>query len=585
MSLRIAAGFTLPLDAATQTFGILAKRRVGKTYTASVVAEEMAKANIPFVVLDPTGAWWGLRSSADGKKPGIPVVILGGEHGDVPLERGGGAVAADLVVDFPGFYVLDLVGFESGAAQDAFVTGFLERLYRRKAQTPTPLHIFIDEADSFAPQRPGRDQLKMLGAVEAIVRRGGIRGIGTTLISQRAAVVNKNVLTQLDCLIALQVTGPQDQKAIREWVAQDGTPEQVKAMMDSLASLDRGEAWVWSPGWLGAFQLIKVRERRTFNSSATPEVGKTAIVPVKLADVDLEAVRSRMAATIEKQAADDPKKLRARIAELEREYRQLAIAKADALPERVEVPVEVRVEVPVPALTDADREMLRRTAAELTAAVERINKALTANTGPIVKALRDFSASVPVQSSAAAMAIDAAKPRPTTPVIAPRPDLEVDAPLKAGARRMLDVMARQHPFVLTRAQLATLTGIKVTGGTYGTYLSNLRAKGLVTVEGQRLHITEAGLAEAGVEPGNPMTADEVREEWRGRLKAGERAMFDALAAAYPYGLSRDALADAVGIVVTGGTFGTYLSKLRSNGLAVVEGGIVTMTDTGMGVNA
>jgi len=49
------------------------------------------------VVVDPKGDWWGIRSSADGK-PWPADVILGGEHGDVPLEVGGGELVAHLVV-------------------------------------------------------------------------------------------------------------------------------------------------------------------------------------------------------------------------------------------------------------------------------------------------------------------------------------------------------------------------------------------------------------------------------------------------------------------------------------------------------
>ena len=39
--LRISPDLVLPLEAVTDTFGILAKRGVGKTYTASVLAEEL----------------------------------------------------------------------------------------------------------------------------------------------------------------------------------------------------------------------------------------------------------------------------------------------------------------------------------------------------------------------------------------------------------------------------------------------------------------------------------------------------------------------------------------------------------------
>ena len=66
----------LPINAATKTFAILAKRGAGKSYTAAVMAEEFAKANIPFVVFDPIDVWWGLRLAADGKGKGLPVVSV-----------------------------------------------------------------------------------------------------------------------------------------------------------------------------------------------------------------------------------------------------------------------------------------------------------------------------------------------------------------------------------------------------------------------------------------------------------------------------------------------------------------------------
>lgn len=73
--LHIGQDFDLPLEAVTQTFAILAKRGVGKTYTAKVLTEEMLKAGQQVVVIDPIGVWWGLRSSADGIAPGLPSML------------------------------------------------------------------------------------------------------------------------------------------------------------------------------------------------------------------------------------------------------------------------------------------------------------------------------------------------------------------------------------------------------------------------------------------------------------------------------------------------------------------------------
>lgn len=343
--LHVSKELALPLDAATQTFAFLAKRRVGKTYAASVLAEEMHEHGLPWVALDPTGAWWGLRAGADGRAKGLPVVIVGGAHGDVPLERGAGAVIADLVVDHPGWYVLDFSLTESGAAACQFAADFADRLYRAKARQTAPLHVFVDEADQFIPQRPQPGEQRMLGAWEALVRRGGVRGLGVSLITQRAAVLNKNVLTQVECLFILQTTGPQDRAAVLDWAKGHGTREQVEQLDASMASLGRGRAWVWSPSWLDIFQQVTIRERRTFNSSGTPEVGSRRLTHPAFAPVDLEALKGRIASTIEQAKANDPKLLKARIAELERLLAKMPEPKV----ERVEVSV----------LTDADRELLQ----------------------------------------------------------------------------------------------------------------------------------------------------------------------------------------------------------------------------------
>ena len=81
MDMDISLGsIKIPINAATKTFAILAKRGAGKSYTGAVLAEEFAKVNIPFVVFDPIDVWWELRLAADGKGKGLPVVVFGLEH-------------------------------------------------------------------------------------------------------------------------------------------------------------------------------------------------------------------------------------------------------------------------------------------------------------------------------------------------------------------------------------------------------------------------------------------------------------------------------------------------------------------------
>ena len=234
--------------------------------------------------------------------------------------------------------VLDLSLLRKGD-QTRFMTDFAERLYHRKGKLTerSPLHLILDEADAFAPQRPMHGQERMLGAIDEIVRRGRARGLGVTLITQRSAAINKDVLTQIEVLIAMRTISPQDRKAIEAWIEVHGTLEQQKELMASLPSLPRGTAWVWSPGWLDLFKKVEIRKRETFDSSATPKVGDKIAAPRRFAEVDLEGIRSKMAATIEKAHAEDPKALRQKIASLEAELRKAQAAKPAA--EVKEVPV------------------------------------------------------------------------------------------------------------------------------------------------------------------------------------------------------------------------------------------------------
>jgi uncharacterized protein len=110
-ALQISREFSLPAEAVSETCAVLAKRGTGKTSPAAVMVEEVLKAALQVVVVDPVGVWRDLRASADGPGEGLPIVILGGDDGDVPLDVSVGELIADLVVDEGLSVVLDLATF------------------------------------------------------------------------------------------------------------------------------------------------------------------------------------------------------------------------------------------------------------------------------------------------------------------------------------------------------------------------------------------------------------------------------------------------------------------------------------------
>lgn len=570
VGLNISKEVTLPLDFVTKTVAILAQRRKGKTHTASVIAEEMVGAGIPFVVLDPTGAWHGLRSGPDGTSVGLPVVILGGQHGDIPIERSAGRAVAELVIDQPGWYVIDFSLFESAAAEKQFATDFAERLYRRKAQPggDFPMHLFIDEADRFVPQMTGRGgetDPRMLGAFEVIVRRGGLRGLGTTLISQRSAVVNKNVLEQIDMLIVLRTVGPNDRKRIDEYLQADGDDAQRKVLMGSLASLDIGEAWLWEPGGdPPLFDRVHIRQRTTFNSSATPKAGQTKVEPKVFASVDLTAVKEAMSESIEQAERNDPKALQRRLADLERKLAAAEKASAKAAPAPVVQTVEVErvVEVVPDGLLRALRvlvdheQKLHRALAETLSVAERLASAPTPE----------------VQLNAPRVGPPPARPTPVAPT-RPKPAGAPAANLPGPQRKLLVVLATYGP--RTKRQLALQAGYSESGGGFNNPLGALRSQGYV-LPGQPIEITDAGLDALGEYEPLP-TGQELLDHWLTQLPGPAARILSAIVARHPHGASKETIATDAGYNPSGGGFNNPLGRLRTLGL-VTRGSEIALTD-------
>lgn len=556
--MKLDIGIKLPIDAVTDTFAVLAKRGAGKSYCASVLAEEMIAAGQRIVVIDPTDAWWGLRAKADGSPNGLPVVIFGGEHADLPLDENMGPVVADLIVDRKiDSCILCTKGFESDASRVRFLLYFGKRLFFRSRE---PLHLFLDECDDYLPQYVTGDKATLVGCWQKIVKQGRRQGLGVTLISQRAAVVHKDVLSQTETLVVLRTTSPQDIKAIQAWVRDKAGGEGQKAMLDSLPSLKNGEAWIYSPQFLEIDppQKIQVRLRRTFDSGRTPKIGERKIEPKELAKVDLDALRESLASTIAKAQADDPKALRARILELEREVKRGAVA-APAAPPTIE-----RVEVPI--LSDEDRADLRHFPVRLAELAEEYDRLVRSVDSKITFA-RQAPSPMPASRTPAREApirqpvVDATVNRIYRE--ATRRATNGNGHLGGGETKMLTAIAQHGIDGCDREQLTVLTGYK--RSSRDTYLQRLKAAGMIEEENGSFRARDAGLSELGDYESLP-TGSALRDYWIARLPEGEKRILSLLLDYYPKGTSRSRIDDGTGYKRS--SRDTYLQRLGARKLVV-----------------
>lgn len=594
--LKISDALSLPLDVITMATAILGIRGSGKTNTAGVWAEELLKHGQQVVVIDPLNGWWGLKSSADGKRPGYPVVVFGGNHADVPLAGTEGKALADFIVERRVPCVFSLRHLNV-SAQRRFVTDFSEQLFFRKGeeQHQDPVLVVIDEAHKFIPQKTFSDMTHMVHAIEALVREGRSSGIGVTLIDQRAASVNKDVLTQVELMVVHRTTAPQDKKALDEWIKDNAGEERRAEFMQSLARLALGEAWFWSVGWLDTFSRVQVRMRETFDSSATPKPGERRVTPSTLADVNLDELREQLAATIEQAKANDPAELKRRVARLERELAQATTAPPPAEPRIVETPV----------ITDAQLEALRVILGEwftksdaLSLTVRTLQNALE-----LVETARRSPAAVPTpprlshvdtarrEALPAARAAYKAEARDTAARVLGTGAVTVAVPgnlkLSNTQQRILDALAffeaigNREP---TNLQVGAVALLDATGGHFSNTVGPLSSAGLVRRSEGRMRLTDAGRRLAHL-PERVATLAEYHDVLRGRVLKARQAskrtvdILNVVISRRGREVTNEEIGAAVGIDHTGGHYSNTIGPLSTLGFIIRSGGVVRPTET------
>src|SRR5260370_16190281 len=110
--------------------------------------------------------------------------------------------------------------------------------------------------------------------METIVRRGRVLGFIPWLITQRPAVLSKDVLSQADGLVIMKLTSSQDRDAIGDWVEGQADKAQWRSMWASLPTLPVGDGLVWIPG-RGVFATVGVPAKLTHYFSRAPQRRET----------------------------------------------------------------------------------------------------------------------------------------------------------------------------------------------------------------------------------------------------------------------------------------------------------------------
>lgn len=517
--LKLSSNLKLPVDFTVERIAFLARTGAGKSGGMRVMFEQMIAAKQFVVFIDPKGDAWGVRAAGVGH--GLPVLIMGGDHADVPLQPTSGKFTAEFLVRERVSTVLDVSDFGK-ADMVRFVTDFASTMYRRNRDV---VHVFLDEADMVAGER--FYDPKCLEAIQLIQNKGRHRGFGVTVATQRSAMINKSVLFASGTLVAMQTTAPRDIKVVREWLEVCGTPEATTEIIQSLPQLKTREAFVYSPQHLGVDPVrITFNEFRTFDSMRTPKPGETRHAPKSLADIDLSAVTRDMADTIDEVNANDPVKLKARLRELERQF-------ATKTPLVDEQATERAVSA---AVADRDRfwqgefAKIEKTHRSVVGRMAKARELLTLNGDASIEIAQPADISVHKTGHVFAPRV-ATHGCNKTSVPRIKQNQSTDSSevrIGGGALRMVQVLADRHPAQFTEAQWATMSGLKRTGGTWSTYKSRLVQACLVISSNGLWSASDAAVDQYGDASRAPQTPEELREDWKRKLGGGSARMIDAL---------------------------------------------------------
>jgi len=246
--------------------------RYGKTWTARRIVEQVF-GKTGLILVDVEGEYSTLRDK-------FPFLIIGR---DVPLVPESAEFLADQILEHDLSAIIDGSDPQLDvAAFQEFLARFIDRFIAVETRARKPYLWILEEADELAPET-GIARSICLGQVRKLVKKGGKRGLGTMVLTQRPAFVSKFVISQCPNKIIGRTEWPDDLAVLRKF---GRIPEKLSDPESkdpyALKSLDRGEFYV-TGDFAERSEIVKVGPVQTQHLGATPLVVPPA--PKELKDV------------------------------------------------------------------------------------------------------------------------------------------------------------------------------------------------------------------------------------------------------------------------------------------------------------
>jgi hypothetical protein len=531
----------------------------GKTSTAKLLVETVVEQGARVCVLDPIKSdWWGMISSADGRKPGLPFHILGGPHGHVPLHSSAGKAIGELVSTgaLP-LSIVDMADFEAGGLQRFFID-FADTLLRKVRGV---VYLVMEEAHEFAPkERSGIGAENMaIHAAKKLATAGRSKGVRMIVATQRTQSLHNALLGSCPTMIVHQLTAPADQEPVLKFLKANVKDKNQRVMIEeSLASLDVGEGWICSGGI--PVERVRFPRIKTFDNSATPEDDSEARQVVS-AVVDQKGLRAIIGDAVAEAEANDPFTLKAEIAKLRRELAAKPGQAATAAPDTKAIEAAEH-RAYVKGKIAGYSEGVSHGWVEAARQVEDKLKAVSLSPEPprnvLDHMLKAQGAKMPPKEVGAKTIAAAPASRPTVKRASSAAE-EGGCELTPGARKLLDVFERFSPRALTPKQAALAGRLSIRSSAFRPNLKQLIDSGAIALQ-------DSGTF-AAVECGashDLMTPGDILNLWVSRFKPATARMLREIVARGP--MDKATIAEASEISPTSSGLGSGLRDLMVNGL-------------------
>lgn len=557
----------------------------GKSWALRRLIEQVAD-HVPFFVLDPEGEFRTLREKID-------CVIAAPKDGDVLANPQTAQLLARRLLELKLSAVIDIYEMPMHD-RVLFVRRFCEALVNAPKNLWRPTLVVLDEAHVFAPQVGSAESRQ---AVMDLATRGRKRGFALCAATQRLSKLHKDVAAELLNKLIGRTGLDVDVKRANDELGFNTTDKQHR-----LRNLIPGEFYAFGPAFdqrIGTLGVMSVKIGKV--TTTHPKAGHSRAL-------EAPAPSRRLAAVLGKELADLPK-------QAQEEYASVVVLKKQVSEQKQEIARLMREgpkarpvidEARVRAMTDKAVKLVERDYEVRLRQADSIIRTYHQSMASVVKLVRAFDTTqlpsflLPKRKDTRDMQWTAKemqeivdqsfgvkrKPIPiTAQEIAMRhgptradarreATVNGEVALRRGALSILSELVARQPAGYTRSQVATLVGMASRGGTFLTYISDLRRTGCIEERDGLVYATPAGVERIGGEIPSPKTHEEVMSTWSKALRKGALNMLEHVVSCNAHGVTRDSLAEFVGMAPRGGTYLTYLSDLRRNGLIEEKNGTI-----------